>query len=97
MGSFAACAGLAVLGLLGCTGGGESVISGLGNSGNHIGTAALWQALAEELAEHGATPAVSDEDVRAVFDVIRRHALEGELDAALVLLRLAAEQGEAEE
>jgi hypothetical protein len=96
IGSVAAWAGLAALGLIGCTGGGESVISGLGNSGNRIGTAALWDSLADVLAENGATPAVSDEDIQLVFGAIRRHALEGELDAALVLLELAEEQREEE-
>ena len=77
---------------LGCTGGGESVISGMGNSGNHIGTAALWASLAEQLAEHEATPRVGDEDVQRVFAAVRQRALEGDVEAALVVLRLAEEQ-----
>ena len=80
----------------GCTGGGDTVISGLGNSDNHIGTDAIWESLADELADFEGTPSVSNEDLKSVFDVIRRHALEGELEAALVLLKLAEEQREPE-
>ena len=81
----------------GCTGGGDTVISGLGNSDNHIGTAAIWESLADELADFEGTPSVSNEDLKGIFDVIRRHALEGELEAALVLLKLAQEQHEPDE
>ncbi len=61
---------------IGCTGGSESVISGVGNGGNRIGTAALWESVADELAHHEATPTVTDEDVQRVFEVIRSHARE---------------------
>ena len=77
--------------MIGC-GGGENVVSGLFNDGNQIGSAALWASVAEELAAHDATPAVTDEDIERLYGVVRRHALEGELDAALVLLKLAKQQ-----
>ena len=95
--AFVCMAALIVCMAAGCTGGGESVISGLGNSDNHIGTAALWGSLADELADYEATPRVSDEDLQLAYAAIRRHALEGELEAVLVLLKLAEEQRESEE
>ncbi|MDJ0848873.1 MAG: hypothetical protein QNK04_10885 [Myxococcota bacterium] len=81
---------------MGC-GGGENVITGFGNSGNQLGAHALWASVAHELAEHEATPAVTDEDVRRSYGVVRQHALDGELEAALVMLKLAEEQREREE
>jgi len=78
---------------LGCTGGGETVISGFGNSGNTVG-ASVFDRVAEELAESPAIPAVSDDDLRAAFSAIRADALEGDPKAALVLLLVAGEQRE---
>ena len=80
----------------GCTGGGETVVSGFGNGGNIIRTDEL-ERVAEELASQPAIPAVSDDDLRAAFAAIREHALAGDPDAALVLLRVAARQREAGE
>ena len=77
---------------VGCTGGGDTVISGLGNSGNNIGAAALWSLLANTLAEHEATPTVRNEEIASVYEAIRQNALRGELESALVLLKLAADQ-----
>ena len=82
-----------LLAALGCTGGGETVISGLGNSNNLIGFDVLGR-VADELAESPAIPAVSDDDLRAAFSAIRENALKGDPDAALVLLLVAGEQRE---
>lgn len=84
---------LVLLLALGCTGGGETVISGLGNSNNLIGFDVLGR-VADELAESPAIPAVSDDDLRAAFAAIRENALRGDPDAALVLLLVAGEQRE---
>lgn len=84
------------LAVTGCTGGGETVVTGFGNGGNIFGTDAL-ERVAEELAEQPAIPAVSDDDLRAAFAAIREHALAGDPDAALVLLRVAARQRKADE
>jgi hypothetical protein len=83
---------LAVALAAGCAGGGDTVIGGLGNSGNHIGTAALWGSLAKALAAHEATPQVSDDEVRQIFAAIRGHAMEGQVEAALIVLKVAEEQ-----
>jgi hypothetical protein len=80
-----------VLAVAGC--GGETVVSGFGNSGNLIGTQ-VDDRLARELAEAPAIPAVSDDDLRAAFSAIRDRALQGEADAALILVRVAAHQRE---
>jgi hypothetical protein len=91
------CMAVLTVSIAGCTGGGETVISGLGNSDNYIGSAATWDSLADELADYEGTPAVSDEDLQLAYAAIRRHALEGELEAVLVLLKLAEEQRAAED
>ena len=85
-----------LLAALGCTGGGETVISGLGNSSNYIGFDVLGR-VANELAESPAIPAVSDDDLRAAFSAIREDALAGDPKAALVLLLVAGEQREESE
>ena len=86
---------LAWAGLLaGCTGGADTVISGLGNSGNLV-NAPAHQQLAKELADHDGAPAVSTEDLRRAFLAIRDKALDGELDAALVLFQVASFQRDA--
>ena len=87
---------LLVIGLLlvGCTGGGETVVSGIGNSGNRIRTDAVVDDIAEALSEHPAVPEVEVEDILQAFESIRAHAREGDLQATLVLLELAARQSE---
>jgi hypothetical protein len=79
------------LALLAC--GGETVVSGFGNSGNVIGEA-VTDRVAQELAQAPAIPAVSDDDLRAAFAGIRERAFQGDTEAALVLLRVAAHQRE---
>jgi hypothetical protein len=81
--------GALALALASC--GGETVVSGFGNSGNVIGVDVVGR-VAEELAEAPGVPAVSDDDLRATFGAIREKALAGDPEAALVLLLLAAEQ-----
>lgn len=78
--------------LTGCTGGGETVVSGMGNSGNYFGLNAHEEILAQQLAQSSVVPEVTDGDLRAVFEQIRSQALEGDLQSALVLYRLAARQ-----
>jgi hypothetical protein len=85
-----------ILATAGCTGGGETVISGIGNGGNVIGTSTADQ-LAEELAESPAIPPVSDDDLLAAWNAIRDKARTGDPDATLVVLRVAAEQREERE
>jgi hypothetical protein len=82
---------LAAAGTAGC--GAETLITGLGNSSNVIGANTV-DLVALELARQPAIPAVGDDDLRAVFGAIRARALEGDGEAALVLLRLAAHQRE---
>ena len=83
-----------LLALAGCTGGGESVISGIGNSANRIRTDAVVDDVAHALAEQPGIPEVQDEDLLVAYESIRTRAREGELQATLVLLELAALQRE---
>ena len=48
--------------------------------------------VAAALAEFKSTPEVTDADIAAVYEEVRRDALEGDLDAALVMLKVAAIQ-----
>jgi hypothetical protein len=79
----------------GCTGGGDTVISGIGNSGNRIG-ADSWAEVAEQFAAHAAIPPVTDAEIERMFGAIRAKALEGDLDSAMVVLKLAEQQREVE-
>lgn len=74
-----------------CTGGADAVITGFGNNGNLIGVDVL-ERLAKELARLEPLPVVSDDELRSAWSAIRQHALAGDPDASLVLLRVAALQ-----
>jgi len=73
--------------------GGENVVAGFGNQGNTFGGEEIAR-VAEELAKAPTTPAVSDDDLRAVYSAIRENALQGDPKAALVLLLVADKQRE---
>ncbi len=75
-----------------CTGGGDTVVSGIGNSGNHFGMDAPEKMLAQAFSEAGIVPMVSDDDLLAAYEHIRQQALEGDIESALVLYHLAAKQ-----
>ena len=85
-----------ILSTAGCTGGGDTVISGIGNGGNVIGASTSDQ-LAEELAESPAIPPVSDDDLLAAWNAIRDQARTGDPDATLLVLKVAAKQKEERE
>ena len=84
---------------VGCTGGGETVISGLGNSGNYIGKDDEIAMLANALASQTVVPRVSDEEIIKLYTNVQEKAREGDFKASVVILRLAAyqRQKEAEE
>jgi hypothetical protein len=84
---------LVLAALLGC--GGETVISGIGNSGNWVGEGGVLERVADELAELESVPKVADAELLAAFSAIRERARAGDPDATLVLLRVAAHQREA--
>jgi hypothetical protein len=81
-----------ILTLPGCTGGGETVISGLGNSNNYVGKDDEIRMLANALAKQDIVPAVTDEDIMTIYGKVRDKALEGDFKASVVILRLAAHQ-----
>ena len=85
-------AALVPLVLAGCTGGGETVVSGFGNSGNHFGEDDVPTRLVRLLARHDGTPEITDEELARVFSVVRQKALDGDLESALVVYRLAERQ-----
>lgn len=76
----------------GCTGGGETVISGLGNSGNYIGKDDEIAMLANALARHTVLPRVSDEEIVKLYTNVQEKAREGDFKASVVILRLATYQ-----
>jgi hypothetical protein len=83
--------GALALALASC--GADTLITGIGNGGNTIAPDELDR-VARELAKMPATPKVGSDDLLAVFSAIRQRALEGDPQAAYVLLRVAAHQGE---
>jgi len=79
-------------------GGGRTAVVGLGNSGNRIfEESETSEELAEALAENAATPRISDETLAEIFQAILRKARAGDPESALVVLRVAAQQREAED
>ena len=77
--------------LTGCDniGGGETVVKG---NDNLIVLDQAIDRIAAALASFETTPEVTDADIAAVYAKVRQDALEGDLDAALVLLKVAAIQ-----
>lgn len=67
-------------------------ILGAGNSGNRFGSPTVSDELAAFIASHSGTAEVTDEDLATAFAAVRRRALEGDADAALVLAKVASEQ-----
>ncbi len=78
--------------ILGCTGGADTAISGFGNGNNIIGASGVLELTAREFATLDAIPEVTDEELRKVFGSIRTRAVEGNPDAVLLLVRVAALQ-----
>jgi len=75
-----------------CTGGGETVISGLGNTGNYIGKDDEIAMLANALAQQAMVPRVSDQEIIKLYTNVQEKALAGDFKASVVILRLAAYQ-----
>ena len=73
-------------------GGGDSVISGLGNSGNRIYVDPVSDELAAAIAAHASTPAITDEVLVETFEAILARARAGDLEAGLVVFRVAEMQ-----
>ncbi len=71
-----------------------SAVSGFGNGGNRVYADPTRDELAELVVSTGSAPDVSDEALRAIYEAISRRAAAGELDAALVVLQVAAHQRE---
>lgn len=71
--------------------GGDSLIRGVANGGR-----IYFGGISDQLAEAiGASPAVSDvsdDDLQAAFLAVRQRALSGEVEAAMVLFRVAEVQ-----
>lgn len=82
--------------LAGCdfVGGGETVLQG---NGNLVVGDELVDRIAASLADFETTPEIGDDDLESIFTIIRQQALEGDLDAALVMLKLAGIQRQPEE
>ena len=75
---------------------GDHVVTGLGNGGNRFYATPVLDELAEELAENGVVPPVTDEMLRTAFAAISGRAANGDPEAALILFRVAEAQRKAE-
>ena len=82
---------------VGCSGGGRTAVIGFGNRDNNLGGGAIAEQLAEALAESEGQPEVTNEMIAEIFGAILKHAREGNPEAALIVLKIAEEQREAEE
>ena len=82
---------LLVVLLVGCDfiGGGEIVVSG---EGNVVVTDDVVDRVAAQLADFPTTPTVTDDDLQTMYATIRQSALDGDLKASLVMLKIAAIQ-----
>jgi hypothetical protein len=69
--------------------GGGSLIRGMGNGANRIYLGGIGNEVAEAIAASSAVSEVADDDLRAAYLSIRQRALSGEIDAAMVLFRVA--------
>ena len=78
--------------LAGCTGGGETVVSGFGNSGNFFGVDAEAEMLARSLSQDPNVPDVKDEDLLKIYDVVLAAALDGDIRSSVVIYKLASRQ-----
>lgn len=83
--------------LVGCTGGGETVVSGFGNSGNFFGVDAEAELLARVLSTDPNVPMVEDEDLVRIYEVVHQAALDGDIRSAVVIYKLASRQRSEEE
>ena len=82
---------------VGCSGGGRTAVIGFGNHGNSLGAGELGEEVAEALADSEATPRVTDKMIADIFGAILKGAEEGNPEAALIVLKVAEEQREAED
>lgn len=71
-----------------------TAVSGFNNVNNRVYADPTREELAELLVSTRSAPEVSDEALRAIHEAISRRAAAGELDAALVVLQVAALQRE---
>ncbi len=78
--------------LAGCTGGGETVVSGIGNSGNFFGVDAEAEMLARSLSHDPNVPDVKDEDLLKIYNVVLAAALDGDIRSSVVIYKLASRQ-----
>lgn len=83
--------GLVLVAVGGCDfiGGGETIVRG---SNNLIIDESGLEAVADALAGFAHIPEISDDELATIFGMIRSRAVEGDMDAARVILRLAAIQ-----
>jgi signal recognition particle GTPase len=77
--------------LAGCDsiGGGDIVVKG---HDNVVVARGAVDRVAVELADFESTPRVTDEDIQALYEQIREAALAGDMDAMLVMLKVATIQ-----
>ncbi len=69
---------------------GGSVVSGIGNSGNHFDiTSSNAKQLGAELAEKEYLGVISDAGVEEIYTALVDKARQGDVDAAFVVLRVA--------
>ena len=84
----------ALIGLLGLAGikgvfGGQGLIKGIGNSGNHFHFDPTTHKLPDLIATNETIPAITDEQLAETFQAVLARALEGDLEAATIVFKAA--------
>ena len=83
---------ISLISLAGCTGGGETVVSGFGNSGNFFGVDGEAEMLASVLSKDPNIPQVSNDDLLKIYQDVREAALAGDIRSSVVIYKLASRQ-----
>jgi len=69
--------------------GGDSLIRGMGNGANHIYSNRIADEEAEAIATSSVVPEITDAELRATYLAIKDRAGSGDLEAAMVVFRVA--------
>ena len=69
--------------------GGESLIKGIGNSGNHFHFDPISNKLPALIAESKNAPTITDEQLAETFEAVLARARQGDLEAAIVVFKVA--------
>ena len=68
---------------------GDSLIRGIGNSGNHLHFNPILDKLPAAIAANASIPAITDELLVETFEAVLTRAREGDIEAAMIVFKVA--------